>query len=89
MMSELTQKQKIRRRAAIRESLRARALSPGALGPVPKLMEGKAVPYYLGEAGLELGARKPLPPMRSGTPEAPLGNGEITASPALKNTAVL
>lgn len=40
------------------------------LGPVPKVMEGKAVPYYLGEAGLELGARKPLPPMRSGTPEA-------------------
>ena len=78
-MSEFTQKQKIRRMAAVRESP-CQALSPGALGPVPKLMEGKAVPYYLGEAGLELGTRKPLPPVRSGTPAAPLGNGGITLS---------
>ena len=34
----------------------------------------------LGEAGLELGTRKPLPPVRNGTLEAPLGNGEITLS---------
>ena len=81
-MSEFTQKQKIRHRAAIRECLHARALSPGAFTgrPVAKLMEGRVVPYYLGEAGLELGTRKPLPPVRNGTLEAPLGNGEITLS---------
>ena len=81
-MSKFTQKQKIRHRAAIRECLHARALSPGTFTghPVPTLMEGKVIPYYLGEAGLELGTRKPLPPVRSGTLEAPLGNGEVTLS---------
>ena len=81
-MSKFTQKQKIQHRAAIRECLHARALSPGTFTghPVPTLMEGRVIPYYLGEAGLELGTRKPLPPVRSGTLEAPLGNGEITLS---------
>lgn len=64
------EKQKIRSgQPSERVSVPGRS-SPGALGPVPKVMEGKAVPYYLGEAGLELGAEKTTSSHEEWDPEA-------------------
>lgn len=71
-MSQLTQKQKIRAQGSHQRESPVPGRFTWCLGPMPKLMEGKAVPYYLGEAGLELGEKTTSPPMRRGTPEAPL-----------------